>query len=158
MVRAAAELLFDDVNQTGSTWAQDGIKLSETTAEWNDFETAFGEVSLLNAIVQANNNGGDTMTRASACVNQDIAANTNVTGAGGSPNIDAQLLDYSSLTFVDDVLVFLNGQLLRPGADASANHDVYPGTTPANGDLQFEFRLRFRGGTRPDCLSMITFS
>jgi hypothetical protein len=52
------ELFLDDGNQIGSTWAQTGgIKLSETTAEWDSFETAFGEVSLLNAIEQASTTG-----------------------------------------------------------------------------------------------------
>ena len=44
-----AELILDDGNQTGSTWSQTGIKLSDTTAEWDTFETNFGETSLLDA-------------------------------------------------------------------------------------------------------------
>jgi len=136
-----AELYFDDSNQTGSTWAQtDGVKLSETTAEWDAYEAAFGgEVSLLNAIVQANTGGASRAKAVAVVTAASIAADTNVTGTGGGTNLDANLCDYSALTFVDDVDVFLNGVLMRNGADATANHDVYPGDTPANGDLKFEF-------------------
>jgi len=142
-ILGAGELYLDDGNQTGSTWAQtNGVKLSETTAEWDAYETEFGgEVSLLNAIVQASNKTPRTKAVAVVTV-ASIAKDANVTGAGGSPNIDAQLLDYSGVTFVDDVDIFLNGVLLRCGADAAANHDVYPGTTPANGDLKFEFVVK----------------
>lgn len=140
-VRAVGgELFLDDVNQTGSTWAQTaGIKLSDTTSEWNNFETAFGEVSLLNAIVQANNSAARSKTV--AVVTTTVNADVNVTGAA-SPNLDAQLGDYSGVTFVTDVDIYLNGALLRNGANAAANHDVYPGNTPADGDLKFEFRVK----------------
>jgi len=155
MVRAAAELLLDDVNQTGSTWAQDGIKLSENTTEWDDFEVAFGgEVSLLNAIVQANA-GNTTRQIARAKVqNGNHSSGTNITGAGGTPELTAQLIDYSSMTFVDDVDVYLNGILLFPAAGAT--EDVYPGDTPADGDLKFTFSVK-GSGANPDVITMITW-
>jgi hypothetical protein len=157
-IQGANEIFFDDVNQTGSTWAQtDGIKLSETTAEWDNFETVFGEVSLLNAIVQAANSAANRSKGVAVVTAATIAADTNVTGAGGSPNIDAQLPDYSTVTsFVTDVDVYLNGQLLRNGVDAAANHDVYPGVSPANGDLRFEFGLQGSPGN-PDVITMIVW-
>lgn len=37
-----------------------------------------------------------------------------------------------------DMFIFLNGRLLR-GAAAAGTGDVYPGTTPASGDLKFDF-------------------
>lgn len=152
---AGNELYFDDTNQTGSTWAQTaGIKLSETTAEWDNFETQFGEVSLLNAIVQAGT--AAARTKGVAVVTTNAAADVNVTGAGGTPNLDAQLPDYSGVTFLTDVDVYLNGVLLRNGADASANHDVYPGDSPANGDLKFEFQVKSTGST-PDVITMIVY-
>ena len=151
----AGEMYLDDGNQTGSTWAQtNGIKLSDTTSEWDSFETTFGEVSLLNAIVQASS--AVARNKTSAKLTSNVAADTNVTGAGGTPNLDAQLGDYSSATFVTDVDVFLNGELLRNGPDASANHDVYPGDTPANGDLKFEFALHGTG-SKPDQLTTIIY-
>lgn len=139
-LNAAQEIIFTDGNKGASTFAG-SLKLSDTSTEWSNYETKFGEVSLLNAIVQAANKDARTKYVAvvtAATVNEDV----NVTGAGGTPNIDAQLGDYSAVTFVDDVNIFVNGVLMRNGADASANHDVYPGTTPANGDLKFEFKLK----------------
>jgi hypothetical protein len=62
----------------------------------------------------------------------------------------------SSGTFLTDYDVFLNGNLLRPGADASANNDYYPGTSLANGQLRFEFDLK--GSTvNPDVLCVISY-
>jgi len=151
-LQGAGEMYLDDGNQTGSTWAQtDGIKLSDTTTEWDNFETVFGEVSLLQAITRS---GRRSKTYAEVTTN--IAANTNVTGAGGSPNIDTQLGDYSGVTFLSDVDVYLNGELMEPGADAAANNDYYPGDTAANGDLKFEFGLEASPGN-PDKIAMIIY-
>lgn len=151
----AREVYLDDGNQTGSTWADtSGIKLSDTTAEWDNFETAFGEVSLLNAIYQARNVSSRSKTV--AVVTTTIAADTNATGAGGTPNLDAQLGAYSSGDFTTKVDVYLNGVLLRNGANAAANHDVYPGDTPANGDLKFEFGLK--AGSKPDVITMVVYA
>jgi hypothetical protein len=136
---AAAELLLDDVNQTGSTWAQTtGIKLSETTAEWDAFEVEFGEVSLLNAIVQASNQGGIVKT----CANVTVTTVADTDVSLGDGNLDASLGDLSGGNFVDDHDVYLNGSLLRSGANAAANNDVYPGTSLAAGQLRFEFTVK----------------
>jgi hypothetical protein len=43
---------------------------------------------------------------------------------------------------VDDHDIYLNGALLRSGADASANNDVYPGTSLVAGQLKFEFPVK----------------
>lgn len=147
-LNGARELYFDDGNQSGWT-DTNGVKLSEDAASWTNYKTAFGEVSLMDAIYQASfkENRHKSVAVVTAAV---IPADTNVTGAGGSPNIDAQLGDYSGVTFVDDVDIFLNGQLQRCGADAAANHDVYPGDTPANGDLKFEMVVRIN-----DVITMI---
>ena len=100
-----------------------------------------GEVSLLNAIVQAAEMGGRK-----AKVYANVTANTNedvdVGGVGGGANLDAQLPDMSANVFLTDYDVFLNGNLLRPGADAAANNDYYPGTSLANGQLKFEFKVK----------------
>lgn len=153
-LNSAGEVYFDDVNQTGSTWAQtNGIKLSDTTQEWDDYETVFGEVSLLRAIYMARSGA---RVKGVAVPTGAISANTNVTGAGGSPNIDAQLPAYVSGDFLTKVDVYLNGVLLRNGANAAANHDVYPGDVPADGDLKFEFGLV--AGTKPDVVTMIVYS
>jgi len=141
-VRSALDLYLDDAHQTGSTWAQTaGIKLSGATAEWDTFETNFGEVSLLNAINQSFTSVG-VVTKTCANVTSNTNADVDVGGVGGGANLDAQLHDMSGGVFVDDHDVYLNGQLLRSGADATANNDVYPGTSLANGQLKFEFKVK----------------
>jgi len=86
----------------------------------------------------------------------DVAADTDVANTTAG-NLDVDLPDYSGVgTFVDDCDVYLNGELLRNGADAAANHDVYPGTTPAVGMLKFEFALKGTGA-KPDQLCMVVW-
>ena len=56
---AALEMNLTDSYRVGSTWSlADGIALANSSAEWTDFETEFGEVSLLDAIVAAKNTTG----------------------------------------------------------------------------------------------------
>lgn len=136
---AGGQLIFSDTYYAGSTY-DTPLVLSDSSQEWSDFETAFGEVSLLNAITQAyTKSKHDKMVGATT---GHINANTNVSGATAPINLDATLLDYTGKTFVDDVDVYLNGVLLRNGADDTANHDVYPGTDITKGDLKFEFPLK----------------
>ena len=162
-LQAANEMFLDDDNQTGSTWAQtDGIKLSETTQEWDDFETEFGEVSLLNAIVQAAQSGVTRCKAVAEVSTGNIAANTLIEGPNGpgTANISADLCDYRALTFTSDVDIFINGLLQRNGADAAANHDVYPSAVAAErqyGCFYAEYTLKYRGGTRPDVITMLAW-
>jgi hypothetical protein len=155
-LRGAGEMYLDDGNQTGSTWAQTaGIKLSDTQAEWDTFEVEFGEVSLLNAIAQAKNTGGLTRTKVVAVVTAGIAADADAGGPATANNLDVNLIDMSSVTFVDDVDIYLNGVLLRNGADAAANHDVYPGSTGVQ--LRFEFGLQASPGN-PDVITQVVWA
>jgi hypothetical protein len=141
-ILGAGELYLDDGNQTGSTWAQtSGIKLSDTTGEWDDFETAFGEVSLLRGIYLAYTNAARN-AKVYANVTVQTNADTDVGGVGGGTNLDAQLPDMSSGTFTTSYDVFYNGSLLRGGANSGANHDYYPGTSLSDGQLKFEFRVK----------------
>ncbi len=139
-ILGAGELFLDDGNQTGSTWAQTGgLKLSDTTAEWNAFEAAFGEVSLLQAITLAYTQGNEQ--KSFHVVTANVNADLDISLAAG--NIDVAFPDMSSGSFLNDYDVFVNGQLQRPGANSAANHDVYPGSTltPAAA-LRFEFKLK----------------
>jgi len=138
-VLGAGELYLDDGNQPVS-WAQvAGVKLSDTATEWSDYETAFGgEVSLLRAIYLAKTQRG---AKVYANVTVTTNANNDVSLADG--NLDAALPDMSAGSFLSRYDVFLNGDLLRPGADAAANNDYYPGTAlgPA-AQLMFEFTVK----------------
>jgi hypothetical protein len=130
----AGELTFDDGNQAGSTWiGTDGIKLSDTSVEWSLFSASFGEVSLLEAISQAKRRD-KVYAEVNALV---VTANTDVVFP---TNIDADLPQLASGSFLYDYDVYLNGELMRPGVDASANNDYYPGSVTKS--LRFEFQLR----------------
>jgi hypothetical protein len=149
---AANEMFFDDVNRDTSTFGVP-LKFTESAAEWSQLETDFGEVSLADMLHQAFTRSG--RVKGCAVVTANIAADTDTIGG---TNIDVALPDYSGVdTFVDDVDVFLNGELLRNGADAAANNDVYPGTTPASGHLKFEFPLVAAPGN-PDTICMIVWN
>lgn len=139
---AAVEFAFVDGNKAGSGFAGQ-LKLTETSAEWDTYETNFGEVSIFNALNQlsATNN----VTKTSAVVTVNAAADVDVGGVAGGANLDAQIHDLSGGTFADDHDLYFNGQLLRGGANAAANFDYYPGTSLANGQIKFEFPVR--GGT-----------
>jgi hypothetical protein len=150
------EMILNDGNMTSEgTWTGPGVKLSETTAEVVAYESAFGgEVSLMNAIVAASIS--ENRNKTVAVVTTNAAADADVGGSGGGTNLDAQLADYSAVTFVDDVDIFLNGVLMRNGVDAAANNDVYPGTSAALGQLRFEFNVKSTGAN-PDVITMIVY-
>ena len=137
---AGTLLTVTDQYQAGSTYATD-LVLSDASAEWSLFETNFGEVSLLNAINQAYSHGSRGTKTYANCTSTTTADN-DVGGSGGGTNLDAQLPDMSAGSFLLVYDVFLNGELLRPGADASANNDYYPGTSLALGQLKFEFPVK----------------
>jgi hypothetical protein len=137
---AALELNLTDSYRAGSTWSlADGIMLASSSAEWSSFETSFGEVSLLNAIVQAKS--AAYRRRVFAVATANVNADNDVSGPANDNNLDTNLGDLSAGTFTDDYDLYLNGQYLRPGANAAANHDFYPGTSLANGQIRFEFKM-----------------
>ena len=137
---ADGALYLDDSNQAGSTWVgTGGVALSSNSTEWSEFKTNFGEVSLLSAISTAYNT--DRRSKVYANVTTSVAADADVSLADG--NLDTALPAMVSGSFVDDYDVYLNGELLRPGASSLANNDYYPGTdlnSPAK--LKFEFGLK----------------
>jgi hypothetical protein len=138
---ASGDLVFVDDNYAGGTYDTD-FNLSDSTGEWDTFETNFGEVSLLNAINQAYEVAGGVV-KAVAVVGSTVNADANVSNSDG--NTDAALGDLSGGTFIADHDIYLNGQLLRSGANAAANHDVYPGTdldNTADAQLKFEFKVK----------------
>jgi len=51
------------------------------------------------------------------------------------------LPNMSAGAFESDYDVFVNGMLLRPGANSGTNNDYYPGTDLTMGNLRFEFAL-----------------
>lgn len=136
------ELIFNDGNLVGeATWTGPGVKLSEDAAEVTAYETAFGgEVSIFNAMVQAYNSSSRRKVHATAIAN--VAADADVSGPSNDNNLDTDLGDLSGGSFIGDYNIYYNGQYQRPGADAAANHDVYPGTSLAAGQLKFEHKIK----------------
>jgi hypothetical protein len=133
-VFGAGELFLDDGNQSSSTWVDtNGIKLSDTALEWSVFSGSFGETSLLKAVYQSKRRD-----KVYAIVNTTVAANNDVSLAAS--NINVQLPYMNSGSFTKDYDVYLNGQLMYPGAASGDDNDYYPGTTEYA--LKFEFGLK----------------
>lgn len=151
---ASGDVIFSDQNYAGSTY-DTPFNLSDSSSEWDLFEINFGEVSLLNALNQAYSHGARG-TKVYASVTANVAADTDVGGSSGGANLDAQLPDMSGGSFLTDYDVFVNGELMRPGADASANNDYYPGTSLTLGQLKFEFKLRLN--PTPDVICVVPYS
>ena len=78
-------------------------------------------------------------TKVYAVLTTDISASTNVSGTF---NTDVALPSYAGQNFVNDVNIFLNGRLMRNGANFAPSFDVYPGTSEITGDLKFTFNTK----------------
>jgi hypothetical protein len=147
----SGELFLHDSNISGEgTWAQAGVKLTETAAEVTTYESNFGgEVSLFNAINQAYAAGADPLfTR--TVLGANVLADTDVGGPGtAANNLDVDLPDaMTSGTFTLNHALYYNGSLLRPGANAAANQDYYPGTTFTAGDVEIMFEDNVKSGAQ----------
>lgn len=149
-LEAGLELKLVDGNKGGSTYAGD-LKLAETSQEWSDYETRFGEVSILNAINQAYDSAGEVRT--DYLVAADIAANADFDPGTNATVINGSIQDLTAYSFTLKVNLYLNGQLLIPGANAAANNDYYPGTDLANSEIKFEFDLK-----QNDQVAIVAFS
>jgi len=141
-LKAAAELVLNDGNLVGEgTWAGPGVKLTEDAGEITAYEAAFGgEVSLFNAIVQAA--GGGTRRRVYSVATANVAVSTDISGPSDDNNIDADLGDLSTGTFVDDYDFYHNGQYLRIDAAVAGPGDIYPGTALADGQIRLNRKLK----------------
>ncbi len=128
----AGELLLSDGNIAGSSWTATSIKLTDSTAEWDKFETAFGgEISVIQGIYQAKRR-----PKIYSIVQSDVAADTDVSLADTNLNIALPYMNAG--TFGEDYDVYLNGQMLYPGS----GNDYYAGTDLSVGKLKFEFPLK----------------
>lgn len=153
---AGGELKFDDSYRDSSTWSIP-LSLADSAAEWSSAETYFGEVSLLNMLNQlAPALAADNMTKADYVISVDIAADSDFIPGTNATLLNGVNPDLSNVTFLTDLLVFVNGQLMIPGANAAANNDYYPGTTLSSSHLKFEFGLKSTPGN-PDHLTICKF-
>lgn len=142
VLSGGSTLGFSDFFGPSSTYTGGIIPFAKSTSEWNSFTTYFGNTSsVLGALTALSQSisGSSTRIRRTAGVTANLSANTN---ASFGVNLDAPLVDYSSKDFLNEVNVYLNGQLLSPGLTIADDDDVYPGTSPANGDLKFPYNIR----------------
>ncbi len=135
-------LVFADGFKQFSTYTTD-FKLTDSVSDWNQYVTSFGQVSLFDAlqVLSQSITGAKGQMKRTAVLTANTQPDVNISYP---TNLDGPLLDYSSFvsaSFVSGVNVYLNGQLQRGAANGGENHDVYPGVSPANGDLRFEFKL-----------------
>ena len=105
-------------------------------------------MSSLNAIVQAYNAGADPVrTFHDVTAVSTITANNDIGGpATTANNLDVNWPDGFVTVGILNTYVFLNGRLMRPGADASANHDYYPGTSFTAGNVELKFERATKNG------------
>jgi hypothetical protein len=142
LLEGGREVLFDDANLGGSAWSGASVQLSDTVAEWTQYIANFGDgTSLIDAINQAYSS---SVVRTIVWSVVTVAANADVdlSGPANDNNLDTNLGSLATGTFTTDYDFFWNGQILRPGADAAANHDIYPGTALANGQIKLEFKAK----------------
>lgn len=143
-LKSSSTIIFTDGNLAGSTY-DTPFNLSDASSEYDDFETEFGEVSLINAIVQAKRESGrvfvDYEITTQVTEDNDMIPGTNATVVNGTTP------DLSLFDFVTEVTVFHNGNRQINGANAAANNNCYPGTTPASGHIKFESKKLRVGDT-----------
>ena len=139
LLSGSAELVLTDSYRAASTWGGNvnGVPLAVSSTEWSEFADLSLNGSLLGGILAAATVVNRVKSTAVVTA-ASIAANTDLQNG---VNIDNTLATYDTATFVNNVEVYLNGQLMRGGANAAANNDVYPGTLDSSGEIRFEFAL-----------------
>jgi len=106
---AGAAVKFVDVNRESSTWSSSqGIQLSSSPSSWSNFEAAFGEVSLLDAIASAGTGSGGGRGKWKKIVG---SAGTSVTFVGGD-QVGGTSVAPSFPADAGRSDIFLNGQLM----------------------------------------------
>lgn len=124
---AATDLVLSDGNQSGSTYASELI-LSDNSTEWDDFETNFGEVSILNAFNQlaGGGAGGNTL---------DQAYDEGGAGAGRAIDVDSGAIQMTvSNTDNNAVLELIQNDVTNnPVALSIANTGTGPDIELGNG-------------------------
>ena len=116
-----------------------GLKLATGAADWTGYHGAFGASSIMLGLVRAKN--AASTSRSYAKVEAAVAVDDDVGGVNGGANLDVALASMSAGDFAADYVVFLNGEIQRPGLLLNTLHDYYPGTDRAQGQLKFKRAL-----------------
>lgn len=132
ILTAGQDLVMSDDNKASSSFTSDFV-LSDSVTEWTNFESAFGEVSLINAITQAANSAATNV--AEFVLTGNISADGDFT-PGDHTTISGSAPDWTTNTLAT-AKVYVNGLRKIYGT----NYDFEAGTTPADGDIEFNFAL-----------------
>ena len=105
-------------------------------------------MSLLAGIVAAYNAGADPVrTYHDVTAGSAISVDTDIGGPSTTANnIDTDWPDEFVSVGILNTWVFLNGRLMRPGANAAANNDYYPGTSFTSGNVELKFERVVKPG------------
>jgi len=141
------------LDKNAASWAiganVSGLPLSVEEQEWIDYRSAFGEVSLLNALNQAGGGAADAgtyefkvtgaITEAAGMINDTGVFNANADALkfeGAEPSTPTEIL-VASQTSMDELFerlsVYVNGQLLRP--------EYYDGSAVTSGEGDYEVKV-----------------
>lgn len=140
-LKAGQTLGLSDFYGGTSTYLGGVIPFATSSLEWNNFASDYGnQTSILGALhfLSQSLSSSITRNRFNAGVKINVSPDVNITFP---TNLDAQLGNYFGRNFISDIEIYLNGILCLPGTSLSPN-DVYPGTSPATGDLKFPMKLR----------------
>lgn len=134
-LEADDDILFETVRETTP------LPLDDSTAGAISalFGQSFSSVSA--AIAYAGTVGGADLTMKLSVLGSSYSQGDNVPAA----TLDLTAYTLSMVSNAATVFLFLNGRLLR-GAAATGTGDVYPGTTPASGDVKFDFPKGVKSG------------
>ena len=148
---SSAQVAIKDAFIGTSNWTSAQLNVAAGAAEYNAYKTAFGEVSVLAGMVAASKAANHQIAYGQI-TQTAVAANTNITGAGASPNLSVQFPSYASASNpAASVKIMFNGVLLIPGTTKG----WYPGTSAATGDIMLTFAVR--GGATPDTIQFEMF-
>lgn len=140
-LEADDDIIFETAQETT------GIPLDDSVT--GPISTLFGQTftSIAEAIQYAGSTAGISFETVKTFVlGSNYAAGVNIPAA--TLDLTAYTLAWPASGSTSDaarVLVYYNGRLLR-GAAATGTGDIYPGTTPANGDLKHDFPKPFLTG------------
>lgn len=137
-LQAGGEVKFVDGNRPLSWSDAEGIKLSNSAAEWANFEATFGsEVSLLAALVGGGSGGKFKAEIASTSAFVTSSAMADVAGGANFFSKWSSIVE-PKIAKVD---VFVNGQLMVSGTEIGSPSGVMDYAVASNGDITFSFDL-----------------
>ena len=138
-LEADDDILFETIRETTP------LPLDDAVAGPISGLTGGPHASVAAAIAYAINNGGISLAFNKFVLGANAAQGANI--AGATLNLTTYTLDMDDVGFATNpIFIFHNGRLMV-GADQAGDGDVYPGDTPASGDLKHDFPRPWRAGS-----------